>query len=370
MPKYQCPQCEAILRREMPIASGKKVKCPKCEFIFIAEVMHEAADEPKEVKKKVKAVKKPKPKDDDDDEAVGGTYGMSSEEEEEEGGKEEKARAVNYGSLRDKYEKSTRGPAMAKLVKLSNGLLLIGFITVVFAALGIMAGLWPFIFSEKAPSGPDARDHIFKIVAFLLSGLYGGAICFGASKSHTLESYKWAMAGSILASILGLLYLIFGLLGIVVTLMALTAEPKPPEAMPIEKGLERQRGTVVGAEKQEFSVEGADKKSTFKFQTEADTKYLKKISKPAKAVDLRDGVTVLVGYEKQGNAGGIAKTIIIDPSDGLDDDAYLNMFLMLFYLVIIAWGGFSAKVGIASVKRLRDPDVRDGFEETQETRDY
>ena len=44
MPKYQCPECEAVLRRAEAIAPGKKIRCPKCEAVFPANPLPD--DEP------------------------------------------------------------------------------------------------------------------------------------------------------------------------------------------------------------------------------------------------------------------------------------------------------------------------------------
>ena len=39
MPKYQCRDCHAVLRRAEAIATGKKIRCPKCESVFAAQPM-------------------------------------------------------------------------------------------------------------------------------------------------------------------------------------------------------------------------------------------------------------------------------------------------------------------------------------------
>lgn len=42
MPRYQCPECEAILKRDLAVPAGKKLKCPKCAFIFAPKALPEA----------------------------------------------------------------------------------------------------------------------------------------------------------------------------------------------------------------------------------------------------------------------------------------------------------------------------------------
>jgi len=226
MPKYPCPACDAVLKREMPVPSGKKIRCPKCDFAFTA--VNDEDDEPvkkkakpapkKEAdapKKKVKAA--PKPSDDEDDEEVGGTYGLNTTEEEAEAKdpKKKKKKDVEYGSLRDKYEKSKRGPAMAKTVKPSNLILLQGVINCITSLVTFVIGLWPFIFSAATPRGGEATNQILIMVGGVLGFGVGCLICYGASKMQDLESHQWAMVGSILAIISVLpTGLIGGLMGI------------------------------------------------------------------------------------------------------------------------------------------------------------
>ena len=208
MPKYQCPECETTLKRENPVPEGKKIKCPKCEVVFLPEPVREAKAQTQPAAKKAKAAK---PAPDEDEE--GGSYGMASDPKESES--DEKARKkkkdVNYGSLRDKFEKSKRGPAMAKLVKLTNGMLFIGVITVIGGIVGMVFGLWPFVFSENMPKGSAARNQIFTTLGALAVGIYGGCMCYGASKMHELESYGWSMVGSVLTSIFGVISVLAGL---------------------------------------------------------------------------------------------------------------------------------------------------------------
>ncbi len=197
MPKYQCPECEAILRRETAVPEGKKIKCPKCETLFKPKPMREAEEDRDKVKKKAKAAPKSASGDDEDDEE-GGAYEVVSDNKDE-----PKKKDVHYGSLRDKFKKSKRGPAMAVLCKLSNGMLLIGIATGIAGLIGVMMGLWPFIFSQEMPHGSKRWNLLIQIAGCIGVFCYGGCICYGGSKMHDLRSYGWSMAAAIMTAIYG-----------------------------------------------------------------------------------------------------------------------------------------------------------------------
>jgi hypothetical protein len=202
MPKYQCPECEAILKRDTPVEEGKKIKCPKCELIFKAKAMRETKEELEEEEKKkaaAAAAQKKAAAATDDDEEVGGSYGIIKEEKGE--GDSQLKKDLYFGSLRDKFEKSKRGPAMAETVRPSNFVLMQGFFDCAGGITLVIVGLWPFIFSEEPPTGTAARNRIFMIVGGVLLFGLGCVICYGASKLQDLESYNWAMTGCILAAI-------------------------------------------------------------------------------------------------------------------------------------------------------------------------
>ena len=219
MPKYQCPECEAVLRREIPVEEGKKIKCPKCEVIFKAKAIHDPKDDKEQEKetekKKAKATeKKVAAIAGDDDEEEGGTYTVMNEAD---GGDEDaRKKGLDFGSLRDKYPKSKRGPAMAKTVRPSSYILFAAALTAVCAIVYLCWGLWPFIFSDEPPRGRAATYRIIHIVSAVISFSCCGLIAHGASKMHTLESYNWAMTASIMAILfciapLGLAVGIFGI---------------------------------------------------------------------------------------------------------------------------------------------------------------
>jgi hypothetical protein len=199
MPKYQCPECKAVLQRENPVPEGKKIKCPKCDEIFKPKPMREAQEDPDKAKKKAKVAQKSKPADEDEEE--GGSYGVVQEKEDT--ADEKKKKNVHYGTIRDKFKKSKRGPAMAKIVGVSNGMLLIGIVGALVSILVVMYGLWPFIFSEEIPRGGRMREKILIIVAAIFGFVCACSVCYGGSMFHDLRSYRWSMAAAIMCIVIG-----------------------------------------------------------------------------------------------------------------------------------------------------------------------
>jgi DNA-directed RNA polymerase subunit M/transcription elongation factor TFIIS len=198
--KYQCPECEVVMKRATKVEEGKKIKCPKCESIFKAVPIDDPDEEKaREQKSKTAQKKAAVPNDEDDDE--GGTYVVA--EERADTAADVKAKEVSFGSLRDKYPKSKRGPAMAKTVAPSNLILMVGALTGIAALVYLCWGIWPFIFSEQGPTGAAARNRALLIASAVLLFACAALICHGGSKLHTLESQNWAMAGSILCILFG-----------------------------------------------------------------------------------------------------------------------------------------------------------------------
>src|SRR5262245_9927741 len=119
MPKYQCPECEAVLRRAEAVAPGKKIRCPKCEAVFAAKPLPE--DEPAKAAAEgaqgyavAGASAPPKPVEEEEN---SDPYTVIRET-----GKDNKPE-IYLGSLRDRFAKSKIGPAMYKTVIPSNWLL-------------------------------------------------------------------------------------------------------------------------------------------------------------------------------------------------------------------------------------------------------
>src|SRR5262245_65018318 len=196
MPKYQCPECEAVLRRAEAIAPGKKIRCPKCEAVFPARALPDD-DEPAPAAQGGYAVagqakagaKAPPPEEQEDS----NPYAVIKENEDE--AKPE----IHLGSLRDKFAKSKIGPAMFKTVIPSNWLLRLGLFSCVVAVFMFIYGMWPIIFCEANPIRPFIRPRVDIMLRATLMFSFGGIMCLGAAKMHDLTSYTWAIIGSVMA---------------------------------------------------------------------------------------------------------------------------------------------------------------------------
>src|SRR5579871_1917102 len=193
MHQYTCPKCKALLRRQEPVPAGKKLKCPKCATIFAPD---SAANS--------------KAKDDDGDRTP---YVVVTDADTDESIQEERQRAA-MGLVTDPFEKSKRGPAQRLVIVPSNFLTAAGILMGI-ACIGLfLYGIFPLVFQTyyldtphyKAIS-PAQRASEWKSVqterAIYMSGaivgfLYAGLIMVGAFKMRTLESYGWAVAGSIM----------------------------------------------------------------------------------------------------------------------------------------------------------------------------
>jgi uncharacterized Zn finger protein (UPF0148 family) len=209
MPRYQCPECDAVLKREQPIPAGKKIKCPKCEFIFAAKSLEESESEKKPSKPKaekkpapVAAEKKSSDGDDDDD----SPYVVTTDEE-----KDDKPE-LYFGSLRDKYAKSKRGPAMAMTTTPSNVLIGEGLLTCIGGIAFLVISIFPLVFSKEPLTEKVIREQVVKIIIAIVIFLWGAMVCYGASKLQNLDSYRWAMVGACM----GIVPLLGGILAIVV----------------------------------------------------------------------------------------------------------------------------------------------------------
>ena len=244
--KLTCPECEAVLRPNKPVAPGKKVKCPKCETVFSAPAAE--VEEVEEVRPRksasakaapAKASKKkeepPAPKKSDDDDGEGeGIYGYVKEADDTEA--EKKTKKVRYGP--DTSVKDPRGPATVKLAGPTGKLQLAGSI----GALGWLAItlliIFPAVFpiaekdkeklknvaeapapGEKAKPkvnappfwvvyGVDIDKYIIQLpwytfmaalLPFLALACYSAVIVSGGIKAQNLESRTWGIVASVMA---------------------------------------------------------------------------------------------------------------------------------------------------------------------------
>jgi hypothetical protein len=194
MPKYQCPECEAVLRRAEAIPEGKKIRCPKCESTFRAKAMPD--DEPAEEEQTgyaVAGMPPPKKKEIVVEEENSDPYKVIKETG------DEVKQEIYLGSLRDKFAKSKIGPAMYKTVIPSNWLLRLGLFSCVCSVFMFAIGLWPIVFCEADPIRPFIRPRVDIMLQALLSFSFGAIMCLGASKMHDLTNYPLAIIGSIMA---------------------------------------------------------------------------------------------------------------------------------------------------------------------------
>jgi hypothetical protein len=212
MPTYRCPECEAVLRREQPVPDGKKIKCPKCEFVFAAKPVREETPAKKNERKAPKKEENPVAttnKDalwNEEDEDEVGSYEVKQTEEPDD--KPE----LYFGSLRDKYAKSKRGPAMARTVIPSNILIGEGILTCL-GGLGVVVwAVFPLVFHENPLTEKIIREQILWIIIGVLIFLWGAMICLGASKLQNLDSYTWAMVGACM----GIVPLLGGIYAIII----------------------------------------------------------------------------------------------------------------------------------------------------------
>lgn len=206
MPRYQCPECDAVLKREQPIPAGKKIKCPKCEYIFAAQPLDEARAEKQPVKaakKAAPAAAKGKSKVDEDDDSP---YMVTEKDDDSE--KPE----LYFGSLRDKYVKSKRGPAMALTTTPSNVLIAEGILTCFGGLAYLLIAIFPLVFSKEDLTEKVVREQVLKIVIAIGIFLWGAMICYGASKLQNLDSYRWAMVGACM----GIVPLLGGIFAIII----------------------------------------------------------------------------------------------------------------------------------------------------------
>ena len=93
----------------------------------------------------------------------------------------------------------TRGQVIGLLVMPCNLLTAVGLILRVFSLVIFVMGMWPLVFAAAPPPPGVVPDALFEMALGLLICGWGAAICSGASQMLALVSYKWAMAGSILA---------------------------------------------------------------------------------------------------------------------------------------------------------------------------
>lgn len=210
MPVYPCPDCGTKLKPAKPVPAGKKIRCPECGNVFAPTA---AAATPA---KPAAATAPAKPADDDEVESYGVVH------DEEDAAAEERRRQV-FDPIKDRFKRSKRGPALIHVVRPSDWLLRVGIATCIAAIAGALWSIWPMVFkiemvnkpdekgkfvkySEKDASGrrfkeltpEEVRERWLFLGGFVFQFAWGAAVCGGASKMHTLDSYPLAMIGSVM----------------------------------------------------------------------------------------------------------------------------------------------------------------------------
>ena len=225
MPKYQCPECEAVLRRAEAIPPGKKIRCPKCEAVFPARAL--AEDEPAKepaaegyaLAGQAKAPPKPAPVEEEENSNPYAVIKESGDEVKPE---------IHLGSLRDKFAKSKIGPAMYRTVVPSNWLLRLGLFSCASAVILFIYGVWPIIFCEANPIRPFIRPRVDIMYRAALQFSFGAIMCLGAARMHDLTSYTWAIIGAVMALLIYVpraimtaisMLIMFGPLGLLVAVL-------------------------------------------------------------------------------------------------------------------------------------------------------
>jgi predicted Zn finger-like uncharacterized protein len=195
-----CPECDAELKSKSAPPEGRKIRCKECSHAFVPTNVKAAAAE---------TVVENKPAAGGGEEEDTNPYGMVREEDTAD--QIEAKKKVRFDGVDDKKKRSARGPAMSLLVMPSNLLIASGGITFLIGLGLAIMGLWPLVFTDVEPSDDDLMENGVWIVFGLMTCVWGVFTCLGASRMQNLESYTWAMTGSVM----GILPLLAGIYGII-----------------------------------------------------------------------------------------------------------------------------------------------------------
>lgn len=187
MVEYKCPKCKARLAVAEAVSAGQQMMCPECDHVFAPGAPLPAKATP------AAAAPPPVPLLPVDEESS--PYGVIKESEEE-----QKLAAKNKPTfvVKDKGKRSARGPAMSLLVMPTNLLIGEGALTAVVGLLTTVAGAWPLLFAEAAPSEEEIVDQLFYVFCGIFAMAWGALICFGAAQMQNLGSYGWAITGAVI----------------------------------------------------------------------------------------------------------------------------------------------------------------------------
>ena len=205
--RYPCPECGAVLKPKQAVPPGKKMRCPKCEAVFVPVAVAAAA--PAKGKSKATAGKTkeaitatpkaaaPAPPVDEDNDR--GSYTVATDEDDQPGKKKKRPAGVEYGSLRDKFAKSARGPALAKTTIPANWVMFSGILACVGYIVLFCVGFWPLVFTKEWPTAGVVVLCIVVMAVAVFGFVWWGLVIQGMFKMATLESYTWSWVGSVMA---------------------------------------------------------------------------------------------------------------------------------------------------------------------------
>ncbi len=210
MPVYTCPDCETKLKRSEPLPAGKKLAARSAARCSAPPAGESESRRPRKPAPPAKPKEEPK---DVFGSSVRKAMPMHDDARED----------AAFRPIKDRFERSDRGPALIHVVRPSDWLLRTGAwicVAALHSAFCGRSGRWssksrivqPPDKSGKfrpgrhraAPiQGTDAttssRCASSISAAFVGQFLWGAMVCVGASKMHTLESYPLAMIGSVMA---------------------------------------------------------------------------------------------------------------------------------------------------------------------------
>ena len=198
MPKYICPECQTVIRREEPVPEGKKLRCPECDSVFKPKATapaKERAQQKQAAPQKPAAPAKTKASPPPEEEEEGGTYGFVHEDEIKKGKKDA---PVKFEDLRKKFPKSKIGPALALTVRPSNWMLFIGAVMVIAGIATLVYGFWPLVYSNNPPTGSRVTQRIIMMVSGVFTSCLFAFVCYCASCMHDLVSPPLCWAGALL----------------------------------------------------------------------------------------------------------------------------------------------------------------------------
>jgi hypothetical protein len=199
------------LKRTEPVPAGKKLRCPECGNVF-------APAAPASVPA---TAKKPTPKAPESPARQNQEQEIFQFQKTQYDPDSDAARQDVFTPIRDRFERSARGPALIQVVRPSDWLLRTGSLICIAAVLGALWAIWPLVFKIQEVQPPDKskgftaysqevrrykelspeefNQRFVYLGLFVAQFLWGAMVCVGASKMHTLDSYPLAIIGSIMA---------------------------------------------------------------------------------------------------------------------------------------------------------------------------